>query len=83
MFPVLAMTAAQLSALIFIAILIVAGVVVMGLTADDILNPHPDHESDYNEPPTHQSGGSDTLYKGVVVILLIGLVGAVVTAILH
>lgn len=83
MVPALAMTAAQLSALIFIAILIVAGVVVMGLTADDILNSRSDHDPNHNEPPTHQSGGSDTLYKGVVVILLIGLVGAVVTAVLH
>ena len=83
MFPVLAMTAAQLSAVIFIAILIIAGAVVMGLTADDILDPHHDHDPDNNEPPTHYFGGTDTLYHGVVVILLIGLVGIIVTALLH
>lgn len=76
MIPALAMTAAQLSALIFIALLIVAGVVVMGLTPDDILNPRPGHES--NNP-----SGADTLYKGVVTILFIGLVGIVVTVCLH
>lgn len=76
MFPALAMTAAQLSALIFIAILIVVGAVVMGLTPNDILNPCPNHEPDNHD-------GADTLYKGAVVILLIGLVGVVVTAFLH
>lgn len=76
MFPTLAMTAAQLSALIFIALLIVAGLVVMGLTPNDILNPRPDHESDNPD-------GADTLYKGVIMILLIGLVGIAVTALLH
>lgn len=76
MFPALAITAAQMSALVFIAILIIMGVVVMGLTPNDILNPRSDHNS--NNP-----GGADTLYKGVVVILLIGLVGIIVTAILH
>ena len=83
MVPALAMTAAQLSALIFIALLIVAGAIIMGLTPNDILNPRPDHDPDNNELPTHQNGGTDTLYKGMVVILLIGLVGAVVTAVLH
>ena len=83
MVPAFAMTAAQLSALIFIALLIVAGVVVMGFTADDILNPRSDHDPDNNELPTHQNGEADTLYKGVVVILFIGLVGITVTALLH
>lgn len=83
MFPTLAMTAAQLSALIFIAILIIAGVVVMGLTPDDILNPRPDHEPDSDKLPSHHPNDADTLYKGVVVILIIGLVGIAVTAVLH
>lgn len=76
MFPVFAMTAAQLSALVFIAILIVAGVIVMGLTPNDILNPRPDHEPDNHDE-------ADTLYKGVITILFIGLVGIVVTVCLH
>lgn len=83
MFPVLAMTAAQLSALIFIALLIVAGVVVMVLTPNDILNPHPDNEPDNDKLPSHDGGGADTLYKGVIVIFLIGLIGIAVTAFLH
>lgn len=76
MVPALVMTAAQLSALIFIAVLIVAGVVVMGLTPNDILNPRSDHKPDNPD-------GADTLYKGVVTILFIGLVGIVVTVCLH
>lgn len=83
MFPVLTMTAAQLSALIFIALLIVAGVVVMGLTPNDILDPRLDHEPDNDKPLSHDGGGADTLYKGVIVIFLIGLVGIAVTAFLH
>lgn len=83
MFLALAMTAAQLSALIFIALLIVAGAVVMVLTPNDILDPRPDHDPNTNEPPHHNPGGADTLYNGVLVILLIGVVGAVVTALLH
>lgn len=83
MFLALAMTAAQLSALIFIALLIVAGVVVMRLTPNDILDPHHEHDLDDNQPPIHHSGETDTFYKGVVVIFLIGLVGIAVTAFLH
>lgn len=83
MFPALAMTAAQLSALIFIALLIVAGVIVMGLTPNDILNPRPDHDIDNDEPPTRNPSGANTLYKGVVAILIIGLVGIIVTVCLH
>lgn len=83
MFLALAMTAAQLSALIFIAILIIEGVIVMSLTTNDILDPQHDHDPNTNEPPHHNPGGADTLYNGVLVILLIGVVGAVVTALLH
>lgn len=83
MFPALAMTAAQLSALIFIALLLITGVVIMSLTPNDILNPRPDHDLDNNEPPTQNPDGADTLYKGVVAILILGLVGTVVTACLH
>lgn len=71
MFPMLAIAAPQISALVFISILIIAGAVVMGLTTNDILS------SGYDR------GGADTLYNGVVVILLIGVIGAVVTALFH
>lgn len=83
MFPALAMTAAQLSALIFIALLIITGVVIMSLTPNDILNPRPDHNPNNDEPPTRNPSGADILYKGVVAILIIGLIGIIVTAILH
>lgn len=83
MFPALVMTAAQLSALIFITLLIITGVVIVSLTPNDILNPRPDHDLDNNELPNQNPGGADTLYKGVVAILIIGLIGIIVTAILH
>lgn len=83
MVSALAMTAAQLSALIFIAILIVAGVVVMSRTPNDILDPRHEHDLDDNQPPIHHSGKADTFYKGVMVIFFIGLVGIAVTAFLH
>lgn len=81
MFTVLAMAAEQISALVFIGILIGAGVVVMGFTTNDILSPRRDLDKD--QPPSYSGGGADTLYSGVVVILLIGVVGAVITGLVH
>lgn len=68
MIPFIAMAAEQLSALIFIGILVIAGAIVLTLSTKTIL---------------HNGDGSDVLYRGVVIVLGIGIIGAIVTALVH